>query len=355
MENFNFGELLTDALKKMGKANIIITGKTGVGKSTLINSIFNNNLITTGVVKPITKDIREYNKDDSSVALIDTRGLELDNYKNILVDLKNEIKKRETKNAESHIHIAWYCINNNSRRFEDCELEFIKELSQKIRVVIVLTQCIDMNEDFFNAVKTYTYGLDCQVIKVLAQPFETSLGLIPSCGLDNLVSHTIEVLPDAQKNAFARAQNICNELKTKRAYGVVAISASAAATAGAVPIPFSDTAVLAPIQIGMLTSISLIMGLDVNKAFITTLVTSAAGIVGASYAGRAIVSGMLKLIPIAGSLIGGSISAVTAGALTTIMGTAFIEAINLTIQKDEKFTAESLSKNFTMLLMNGKQ
>ncbi len=55
---------MDEALKRRGMANILIAGKTGVGKSTLINSIFQGNLAETGQGKPVTQYTREITKKD---------------------------------------------------------------------------------------------------------------------------------------------------------------------------------------------------------------------------------------------------------------------------------------------------
>ncbi len=59
LEN-DFAELLKqkleEALKQRGKVNIVIAGKTGVGKSTLVNAVFQGNLAETGDGRPVTQD-----------------------------------------------------------------------------------------------------------------------------------------------------------------------------------------------------------------------------------------------------------------------------------------------------------
>ena len=46
-ESLNFKELIDEAIRNIGHANIIIAGKTGVGKSTLVNAVFNVELAET--------------------------------------------------------------------------------------------------------------------------------------------------------------------------------------------------------------------------------------------------------------------------------------------------------------------
>ncbi|MDO4756078.1 MAG: GTPase domain-containing protein, partial [Parabacteroides sp.] len=235
MENVDFTEIFENVKKQYKRTNILILGKTGVGKSTLLNSVFGEDLAKTGSGKPCTENIKEYFKENYPIHLIDTKGLELKNYELILNDLLTEIEKRRTNDPENHIHIAWYCINSLSNRIEEGELNIIKKISSKIPVIVVLTQTLNLEEiDFYNKIRdcTYTYA---EVLRVLALPYRTPLGEIPIYGLKELVSKTIEKLPEAHKNAFAGAQQIDLSLKIKQARKIVAISAAAAATIGMTP------------------------------------------------------------------------------------------------------------------------
>src|ERR1700742_1796835 len=45
-------------LEKLGHANILVIGQTGVGKSTLINAIFRKPLADTAIGRPLTKDLQ---------------------------------------------------------------------------------------------------------------------------------------------------------------------------------------------------------------------------------------------------------------------------------------------------------
>ena len=66
-----------DALKKLGRLNLLVAGRSGVGKSTLINAVFQGNLAETGQGRPITKDIKAYSKEGIPLTLFDTKGLEM--------------------------------------------------------------------------------------------------------------------------------------------------------------------------------------------------------------------------------------------------------------------------------------
>ncbi|WP_198155916.1 GTPase family protein [Herbaspirillum autotrophicum] len=66
--NTDFSKLVKDALdsakRNIGHANVLIAGKTGVGKSTLVNVVFQGEMATTGIGKPITPNTREYSKEE---------------------------------------------------------------------------------------------------------------------------------------------------------------------------------------------------------------------------------------------------------------------------------------------------
>ncbi len=74
----------------------------------------------------------------------------------------------------------------------------------------------------------------------------------------------------------------------------------------------------------MIASITTIFGLDINKSLLTAFVSSAFGTGGTTVAGKAIVANLFKLIPGAGTIVGGTISGATAGVLTIALGEVYI-------------------------------
>ena len=357
MSDFSFDDVkkaFNDAKNNIGKVNIALIGKTGVGKSTLINAVFNENLAETGIGRPVTQNFKEYSKEGSYINLFDTKGFELERYKDILDQLKTLISSRKTQDPSTHIHLAWFCINSTSNRIEDAEISFINELGALIPVIVVLTQSINPNKELFERIEIEAPNVK-QIIRVLAMDYEIEgMGVKAAYGLDNLVDVSFQVIPEAFQAAFAAAQKVSVELKATSAWRIIHTSSAAAAAACAVPVPLSDAAMLAPIQVGMLAGISHVMGLDTSEAFLSTLVSSAAGVIGATYAGRLIFTNILKMIPGLGSAAGAVVGATTAVAITEALGRAYVSALRLLIEKGVSLTPEVLAETFTKMLKKEK-
>lgn len=209
--------------EKFLKPNIVLSGKTGVGKSTLINAIFGRPVAKAGEGKPVSQALEEFNFPEVSVNLFDTKGIELDPEEREISrkSIVSEIEKRAaSSNIEEHMHVMWYCISNESRRIEDVEIEWIKEFSKYMHVVIVLTQTLDLDNKFQIEVEKEFPNL--KICRVLAEERSLYGNLkIPAFGLENLVVETINLLPEATKRAFTAAQKIKIEEKIESAKKLV--------------------------------------------------------------------------------------------------------------------------------------
>ncbi len=97
---------LEEALKHRGRVNIVIAGKTGVGKSTLINAVFQGNLAETGDGRPVTPATREIKKDGIPLSIFDTRGLEVSEYQNTVQDLEKLIQDKRKAKIPTSIFIS---------------------------------------------------------------------------------------------------------------------------------------------------------------------------------------------------------------------------------------------------------
>ena len=365
-------DAINEKIQNLSTLNIIVAGKTGVGKSTLINAVFKDELAETGMGRPVTNHMRKITKKDIPLAIYDTRGFELG--KDVQEDVKKEVfdtinKGLATKDINKAIHCIWYCINTASNRIEPEEIQWLRELSREnqvtqVPIIVVLTQSISKK----NAEKMRQIILDenldiIQVIPVLAKDFEIEdVGVVKSFGLERLIEVMGEALPEELLDTLQHVQIASLSEKKRRASKVVATAALAATGQGAAPIPFADAALLIPTQVGMIASITIIFGFDVNKSVITALLSSTIGSGGATLLGRAVVANILKLLPAAGSMAGGAISAGTAGVITAALGSAYIAFMELVYKGEmniedlsSKEGKETIANIFKENLKNGRE
>ena len=142
---------------------------------------------------------------------------------------------------------------------------------------------------------------------------------------------------------------------------VLGFTASTGVT-GAVPIPFADAPLLIAQQVAMMAAINGVFGFDIERDALTSLATAAIGVGGATVIGKTVASNLLKLVPGAGTVAGGAISAGTAGVITFALGKAYIEvckAIKMgkLDQRDltKKAGLDLLKKSFKEQLKNKKE
>ncbi len=338
---------ISDRIKNLNTLNIIVAGKTGVGKSTLINSMFRDNLAETGIGKPITQHMRKISKKGIPLNIYDTKGFELgkDAQKEVKKEILDTIKAGMAgTDVNKAIHCIWYCINTASNRIEPEEIEWLRDLAKEnsvteVPVIIVLTQAFSKP----NAEKMKNLIMDenldiIQVVPVLAQDFvfDESLPPIKAYGLDALLAVMTEVLPEELQDTLQSVQIASLKAKKKRAQVAVATATATAFGEGFAPIPFADSALLIPTQVAMIASITAIYGLDINKSILTAFVSSALGTGGATIAGKTIAANLLKLVPGAGTVLGGTISGATAGVITTALGEAYIVLMEAIYKGDLK-------------------
>ncbi|GAB3624454.1 GTP-binding protein [Mariniluteicoccus endophyticus] len=313
----------------MGRFNLAIFGKTGVGKSTLVNAVFGEKVAETGIGEPVTQGSHLYLDRRGQLGIVDTQGLEVgkDN-KALFGDLEKMVKDMRKKPVAEQVHVAWYCVRGMDRRFEEAEADFVRRLAElELPVIMVFTQ-VPRNADGLyhpDAVALARHIQSMNLPIVGGRPFMTNAMRDPFTGqpehgLIDVLTATFQVAPEAVHGALAATQQIDLAAKAREAQKAVTTAAASAAAAAASPIPFSDAAMLVPIQLGMFARIAQVFGVRFERASMLALASTSAATAG----GRAAFTNLLKMVPGAGTLTGGLISAGVASTFTLAMGQAWI-------------------------------
>ena len=194
----------------MKNIDIIVMGKTGSGKSTLINSVLEEELAPTGTGQAVTRKNEIFTKQmmlpvgdckngqyglvNCKLNMYDTVGLEIDSAitNQTLKEIEKHIETRKAKMNSDSFHLVWFCVNNRSSRFEAYELDLINKLSvdYEIPFVIVLTQCFSNEE---GALERQIRQNIPEVARkrVLAKDYSSRGGKISAYGITELLQLSI--------------------------------------------------------------------------------------------------------------------------------------------------------------------
>jgi uncharacterized protein (DUF697 family)/GTPase SAR1 family protein len=322
-----FSEKFEEQSRNIGRFNLAIFGKTGVGKSTLINAIFGEDVAETGIGKPVTQGSHLYIHVSGHFGVLDTQGLEIGkDSSTILRDLEKYVREMRRSPLKDQVHVVWYCVRASDRRFEETEETFIRALDRLgLPVLLVFTQ-VPMRDGLYHpdaielasSIRARDLPLNGEPIFLTYARADEFAGH-ESHGLQELLDATFRAAPEGVLAALTVAQKIDIDRKRAAANKAVGVAIAAAAAAGATPIPFSDAAVLVPIQLTMMASISHFYDVKIDKATTAALAATAA----ATTAGRSLVAGLIQMLPGFGSVVGGVIAASVASGITWAVGQAW--------------------------------
>ena len=227
--------------------NILVLGRTGVGKSTLINVVLDlkgdeaakenavkpetgaednlpaPNIKETGLVQSEKKKFipLEYSSPKSSLVLLDSRGIELSKNYSIDVateDIKEFIEKRNGLNSDpdKFIHCIWYLVSG--KWFEDDEGKYVKSLKDLynnfgLPIIFVYTQAINEEDGDLICERIREFmGNDINFIQIIARDIEIKIknknkkpNIIEAFGIfdeERLIEKSFELAKNAIKSSY---------------------------------------------------------------------------------------------------------------------------------------------------------
>ena len=158
--------------------NIVITGKSGAGKSSFLNYLIGKEHFKVGEGSPVTQAYFEdyvYQAPDTGVKyhLYDTKGIEPTTTKECRNVILNEIQKRDKLSLFEWIHTVYYCFDASAKRIQPFEIYFINELKKHASMVILLTKKDLVTTDDLNS-----------LISQIEKEVDTKVQVIPVCSVE---------------------------------------------------------------------------------------------------------------------------------------------------------------------------
>lgn len=337
--NFDsLADLLSLAKEKFPDTDIVPTlvlcGRTGAGKSSLINALMQRNVLPCGVIPTTQKATeRELSEDGIPLRVIDLPGIGEAGL--------HDTRIKEMLDQADNAHVMLLALACPERSL-DYETNFLREVDERyanrepLPRILAATKidCAspvrDWNPQTLNLHEPRTQK-ECNIMDWLHY-VEGVLGksvqqIVPCAsgasysdvenqyGIQYLRKAIFEILPEAARTYFVRiAQDL--SLIDARAESIVRIFSGMAAAAAAQPVPaIPDAALIMPIQITMLVRLTKLHGRELTADMAVKLL----GPLMARVAGRFAFTQLSKMLPVAGSIVGSAV----AGAMTYALGMGF--------------------------------
>lgn len=329
---------------------IFLIGRSGHGKSSLLNALANRQVAEVGDIKPTTPESIPYeiNFNDRYAiwSVIDTRGIfETTKPDGALAEDATEILKKDILKYKPDIilHVISASeirnLSNDMKVFRDIKSKLKKETEIHVPTIIAMNKVDTLGnprdwppEENGKKAALIKEALDYMTMDVLNvnsfQKIDLNIGIkgyeiyndeymgiIPVCSLEGdlwnieaLSEFVGNQLPDEALIDFYQAQERKDQLK-KLSTSIIKRFATIAGTIGASPVPISDILVLTPMQLLMIAIIGGLSCREFNKETAYEFLAAAGINIGAAFGFRTAAHQLIKLIPIAGWIGSGAIAA----------------------------------------------
>jgi len=274
------------------KPTILICGKTGVGKSSLIQAITHTGTVPDSAIsnsESCTKGFVVY--ETEAAVFIDAEGFEpgmqIEDYAEfILKEMRNRVDSGEISQVVTSI---WYCIDAIGARIQEGDARFIQKIEQsrwtkKIKVIITKSELLrDKQRKEF----------DEQLRNLISPEHIVYVSSHRADGLNRLTQFIEQDAHDAGIEAKAQLDAYYEELRKKweqridgEADAIIRWGAGRAAAIAVLPVPLADVAPLVVNEAYMIYKLGALYGYSVTKSILSML----GGVAGGSLCGKLIAS-----------------------------------------------------------------
>ncbi len=363
---------------------IMIIGRRGAGKSSLINAIFQEEVAPVGSVISETPFGKwyTYQNESGSLDIMDTRGLgdrtrpKDSRFETPLEELTSELSDKypdvvlfltKAKEVDSR-------IEEDIQNLKDVMTFIKKKHNYEPPVIAVITQIDELDPVYIdkppyeNEVKQNNIA---SALKRIQEVFESvQIPLIKAIpvsayasfedkkivysrfwNIEMLVDFLVDNLPREAKLELARLAKLMN---VQKKIAKIIITSSATITAGiaAIPIPVADIIPITSTQIAMIIGIGYIANRKLDKKTAVEFLSALGVTAGAAIAFREIARGLIKFVfPGGGSVISSSIAFAGTWGIGEAAVAYFIEGKSI---EDVKSIFNKVKKEREAELENGK-
>ena len=311
---------------------LLILGATGVGKSSLINAIFGEKLREVKTIVSTTREFstHEYEIEGTKILITDSPG-----YGEIGYD--EQYSKKVVTEAGNH-HAVTLVLKADVKHYEK-DLQIIGSASKDPDFSLEKPLLIALNQiDKIKPAREWNPPYEWEAsprdddaekvrnikekVALVKDQFKTVIGrretiIVPTMadeedgpifGIDRFIFELQQILPETSRYRFARTAKLAEkasreilERLDKQADKIIGGTAASAAGLVAVnPVPASDIAVLAPLQIGMIIKLGAIYGKEINRNSALEVITT----LGTGFAARTVFQGVISLLPVGKNVLG---------------------------------------------------
>ncbi|MGE6413929.1 GTPase [Planococcus kocurii] len=327
----NFDHVFEDIFKQKSdeineqltrKLIISMVGDVNCGKSSTINRLMKEDIVSVGAKPGETKEIKEIAYREN-IIFVDTPGLD------DVIKTNSDITLKYYKNSD----VILFFLNAAGTVLSESELKNLKEIEKVNQDIIIVLNKIDAADEIPELIK---YIQDHTDYNYPVAPISSRTGE----NISFLQNKLMDVLEKKSKDILL-ATNLKDKASIANRWIIGAGGSSAAV--GALPIPGSDFVPLISIQVGLIIKLSTLYNKPVSKENAKELII--ATVIG--NIGKTVFRQIVKVIPGAGSVIGASV----AGATTVALG----YAIKYMHENDIELNADQLKSVYEMFLSQQKK
>lgn len=290
------------------KPNILVCGKTGVGKTSLIQAVTHRGVVPDSAIgngRATTQGFHVYETDAAN--FIDSEGMNpgtqsVDDYVDFILD--EMMNRLETEESGNLIHNVWYCIDGSGARVQETDAKLIRTFRDNMLLIVTKSELMR---------KEQIESMMAELLELLPREQIVLVSAENKTGLAQLIAKARAMSMEAMKNAEYEVEafqdrwqeyydSMLDEWREKvadEADSYINWAAGRAAAIAIVPIPFVDIVPLIANETYMIYRLAEVYGIPVDETVITMLL----GCAGGSIAGKLAASLLPFLkIPIAAGI-----------------------------------------------------